>query len=122
MSNAPLQNISIDHPRFVDVLVYVTAVDPVTGVVTTSIDSTSALVVSVNQPSACVPTVDPANPRRVILTAGILPVGGPDVGWSVTVTCPQSNPNANPAPSTIPGRTSGILNTGHIDFVTAGDA
>ncbi len=118
--NAPTQSLSAGHPRFVDVAVFLTVVDPVTGVATAVLDTTSALVLSTNRPDACVLSVHPTLNRRVVLTAGSLPPGSADVGWSATV---QSNP-ASPAASalSIPGNTIAPPNLNRVDFVAEGDA
>jgi hypothetical protein len=88
MSNPTFLTISPGHPMSFRVVVTKNSIDPVTGVNTPTLDMTSALTFpSNNHPEAVVPSVDASDNRLVHATAGVLPAGTADIGWTFTVGC-----------------------------------
>lgn len=114
MANTPPQTISPGHRRRIGVTVFRNNIDPITGVNTPVVDTTSDLILTTNRSDAVTASVDPTNKRKVILTA--VPLFGAAIGWTVTVSADV--PDGVPPGATvgIPGTTQPVSNLNHIDW------
>ncbi|HEU4727667.1 MAG TPA: hypothetical protein VFT22_07255 [Kofleriaceae bacterium] len=85
MASVPLQNVSPGHPRFVAGFVLTGNQVNADGTTSPVLDTTTALVVTTSR-SEIVASVDPANNRRVVISASSnLTPGSPAVSGIVTV-------------------------------------